>query len=179
MDKKTLLFIGVVFIGALYMLSKTETGKAIINSVTNLGINLIRYLEGLRLDVYKDEAGIYTVGYGHKVLPHDDLFPNTNKKSITEEEAINFLKQDLQIAENAVNKYVTVPLNEQQFNSLVSFIFNVGVSAFSGSTLLKKLNSGDYIGAANEFDRWVYANKNVSNILVSRRATEKTMFLTV
>ena len=134
------------------------------------GIQLIKSFEGLRLHAYQCQAGVWTIGYGHtKGVKKGDM--------ITELKAETLLVIDLQNSEYTVNKLVKAPLNQNQFDSLVSFVFNVGSGNFQKSTLLKKLNKKDYAGAANEFQKWIYANKKVSNGLKRRREAEKRLFL--
>jgi len=189
MKRWQLILLGIT--GLIIALAFTKTGQKIVTtaaqSITSLGINLVKYLEGAIRDndnnhvIYKDEAGYWTIGYGHKVIATDPYYPNTNIKTISETEAVNLLANDMEKAANSVRNYVTVPLSEGQFNSIVSFVFNIGIAAFVNSTILKKLNSGDYNGASNELDRWIYVTKDgqkiVSDILVSRREQEKTVFL--
>lgn len=134
------------------------------------GIDLIKELEGLRTEAYQCSAGVWTIGYGHT--------NNVRKgQKINELCAETYLTIDVQKCEYAINTSVKVPLTQNQFDSLVSFIFNVGVSAFKKSTLLKKLNNSDYIGASDEFGKWIYANKKISNGLKNRRNKEKELFL--
>lgn len=134
------------------------------------GINLIKSFEGLRLHAYKCPAGVWTIGYGHtKGVKKGDM--------ITELKAETLLIIDLQSFEYTINKLVKVPLTQNQFDALVSFVFNVGSANFQKSTLLRKLNNKDYNGAANEFGKWVYANKKVLPGLVKRREAEKELFL--
>ena len=139
-------------------------------TTSQAGIDLITSFEGCRLTAYQDSVGVWTIGYGHTSGVYQGM-------TITEEEAIAFLRQDLKTAENAVNNNVTYGINQNQFDALVSFTFNVGTGNFTSSTLLKKLNAGDVNGAANEFDRWIYAGGQVLEGLVRRRAAEKQMFL--
>ncbi|HJC23183.1 MAG TPA: glycoside hydrolase family protein [Candidatus Eisenbergiella merdavium] len=139
-------------------------------TTSQAGIDLITSFEGCRLTAYQDSVGVWTIGYGHTSGVYQGM-------TITEEEAIAFLRQDLKTAENAVNSYVTYAINQSQFDALVSFTFNVGTGNLSSSTLLKKLNAGDINGAANEFDKWIYAGGEVLEGLVRRRAAEKQMFL--
>lgn len=96
---------------------------------------------------------------------------------ITEKQANNLLAQDLKKADKAITRKVTVPLNQNQFDALSSFTFNVGRSNFANSTLLKKLNNKDYAGAANQFPNWVYSNKTKVEGLVNRRKDEQNLFL--
>lgn len=140
--------------------------------ISQTGIDLIKKFEGCSLKAYRCPAGILTIGYGHtnKVFV-DDV--------ITQEEAETLLKQDLIIHCNNVSKLVKVSLNQNQFDALVSFEYNVGYGAFSGATLLKLLNQGKYKEAAEQFDRWIYAGKKVLPGLVNRRKAEKELFLKV
>lgn len=138
--------------------------------VSQKGIKLIKNFEGCRLKAYKCPAGISTIGYGHtnKVLMGDE---------ITQAEAERLLKEDLLIHENNVSRLVKVPLTQSQFDALVCFEYNVGYGNFSNSTMLKKINAKDYKGAAEQFDKWVYANKKILPGLVKRRKAEKDLFL--
>lgn len=107
---------------------------------------------GFASEVYKCSSGENTIGYGHVVLP-DEHFT-----TITEEEAEELLRKDIAIAEDAINRYVKVPLTQNRFDALVSFVFNVGVKAFKSSTLLKKLNQGLYDEIDEELAKWVYVS---------------------
>ena len=135
---------------------------------TTPGIELIKQSEGFRSEPYKDVGGIWTVGYGH-----------TQKamNPISHEEAELLLKKDLKNAEKVIETHVKVPLTQNQFNALVSFIFNVGEGKFRGSTLLKLLNQGMYEEAAGQFTRWVYAGGAIQKGLIKRREAEKDLFL--
>lgn len=134
------------------------------------GIALIKRYEALRLKAYKDPVGIPTIGYGH--TGEDVALGQT----ITEEEADALLRTDLIEAETAITRAVRVPLNPNQFSALVSLTFNIGVGAFLKSTLLKKLNAGDYKGAQAQFDRWNKAGGKVLPGLVKRRNSEEEMY---
>lgn len=143
--------------------------------VSEKALELIKHFEGLRLEPYSDCRRQLAIGYGHHIKKAEQ-FPN----GITEKEAAQLLRKDLQCVQADVSRMVTVPLSQAQFDALVSFEFNVGPTNFRKSTLLKKLNEGDYAGASREFDRWIYAGKpaKVMAGLVRRRATEKAQFLT-
>lgn len=142
------------------------------------GIDQLKREEGLRLETYLDEAGIPTIGYGHT---GQDVIAG---QKITEQQADGLLRSDLARFEKAVNDYRAqmIPIEQHEYDAMVSFAFNVGTNAFKDSTLLKKFNAGDKEGAANEFTRWVYitqgGNKVVSFVLTARREREKKMFLT-
>ena len=137
---------------------------------SNNGINLIKQFEGCILSAYKCPAGVWTIGYGHTKDVKQGM-------KITTNQATNLLKEDLKTYENYVNKYVKVKLNQNQFDALVSFTFNCGGGALKSSTLLKKLNKGDYTGAANELLRWNKASGKVLAGLTRRRKAEKALFL--
>ena len=114
-----------------------------MNTSTN-GLALIKEFEGCKLDAYKCPANIWTIGVGHtKGVKEGDR--------ITESQALDLLREDMRWVENAIDKHVTAHLNQNQYDALASFIFNCGEFAFYSSTLLKKLNAGDYEGASNEF----------------------------
>ncbi|PHM70333.1 lysozyme [Xenorhabdus sp. KJ12.1] len=141
--------------------------------ISTKGLECIKQFEGLKLKAYPDPAtgGIpWTIGYGHtKGVKKGDV--------ITEQQAEVFLHDDLQPIYVTLRQLVRVPLNQGQFDALCSFIFNCGNGNFSGSTLLRKLNQGDYIGAAAEFPRWNKAAGKVMRGLDSRRASERQMFV--
>lgn len=133
---------------------------------------IIKDFEGLELEAYKCPADVLTIGYGHtKKVSAGDV--------ITEGEADILLALDVQDAERAVNAYVDVDINQNQFDALVSFVYNLGAGNFKSSTLLRKLNQGDYLGAANEFQRWNKAGGKVLRGLVRRREAEANLFIGV
>jgi lysozyme len=160
------------------------------------GLQIIKSFEGIEdgdpstvnLDPYVDPVGIWTIGWGHAIrykgsylTVEDDpngiicrsLFPN----GISYHEAENLLFEDLIIVQKQVDNCVEVYLHDNQFSALVSFTFNVGIGNLLESTLLKKLNMGDYLGAANEFPKWRKSNGKVFNGLVRRREAERNLFL--
>lgn len=135
------------------------------------GIDLIAQFEGCKTQAYYDIVGVLTIGYGHTGA---DVKKNM---IITQEQAQTLLKSDLLRFETTVNHYVTVPLTQNQFDALVCFVYNVGSGNFSSSTLLKLLNAGNYVGAADQFVRWNKAGGQVVNGLTNRRLAEKQLFL--
>jgi len=139
-------------------------------TIHKLGLTLIKEFEQLRLEVYKDSGDKDTIGWGHLVKSGEEF------ETITETEADTILTQDLKIAENAVNDLVTVPLSQWQYDSLVSFTFNVGRGNLLTSTILIYLNKGLYALATKEFERWVYAGGNKMAGLMARRRCEKIIF---
>lgn len=134
------------------------------------GLGLIKEYEGCRLTAYQDSVGVWTIGVGHT---------NGVKEGdkITQAQADDFLKQDLAVAEADVGRLVTVDLTQGQFDALVSFTFNLGAGNLSSSTLLARLNAGNYSAAAEQFGRWVFAGNVLQQGLVKRRAAEKALFL--
>ncbi|WP_191939625.1 lysozyme (plasmid) [Pantoea agglomerans] len=138
--------------------------------VSSRGLELIKQSEGIFLQAYRCPANVLTIGYGHTagVQPGD---------VITAKQADTFLQEDVAESVRAVNRLVTVPLTQNQFDALVSFVFNLGIGNFRTSTLLKKLNAGDYTGAADEFSRWVRAGGKQLPGLIKRRDAEKSLFL--
>jgi len=139
------------------------------NTLSRNGLDLIKGFEGLRLSAYQDAAGVWTIGYGHtgSVHPGD---------RITQAQAEALLQKDTAWAQQAVRDQVKVPLTQGQFDALTSFTFNLGAGALAKSTLLRKLNAGDYAGAQAEFGKWVHAGGQVLQGLVRRRAAEAELF---
>ncbi len=133
------------------------------------GINLIKKYEGCRLAAYKCPAGRWTIGYGHTSGVKAG-------QKITQKQAENYLKSDLKEYEKGVEKAVKVTLNQNQFDALISFTYNCGIGALISSTLLKKLNAGDYKGASKEFLKWNKSNGRVLNGLKRRRNAERALF---
>lgn len=131
----------------------------------------IKDAEGLRLTAYQDGGGVWTIGYGHTGA---DVRANL---TIPLSEAERLLTKDLKTAEGYVNTGVLVKLTQNQFDALVSFVYNVGGGAFQSSTLLKLLNAGDYEGAANQLPRWNKDNGKVVQGLINRREKERQLFL--
>jgi lysozyme len=144
--------------------------------ITNAaGLSLIRQAEGLRLRAYLCPANVWTIGIGTTVYPDGRKVQRGDK--CTEQQADRYLAHDLQEFERAVAAMVTVPLTGNQFASLVSLAYNVGIGALRGSTLLRLLNAGDYVNAANQFLRWNRGGGRVLPGLVKRRAAERALFL--
>lgn len=149
-------------------------------NISNVGLAVVKEFEGKHNKGYLCPAGIWTIGYGHT----GETFGNPTPKgmTITDEQIDTLLKQDMARFEKAVLRSVVVPLKQHQFDALVSFAFNVGAGALATSTLLKKLNAGDYAGAAEQFLVWnkatVDGKKVVLAGLTRRRQSERHMFLT-
>ena len=151
-------------------------GIAIDQMVVSLfGVDLICGFEGLRLKAYDDGVGVWTIGFGTTIYPNGIRVKKGD--TCTEAQAKAYMAHDLKKFESAVNNAVTVPINQNQFDALVSLAYNIGTGAFSKSTLVKKLNAGDIRGAADQFDVWVNAGGKRMQGLANRRAKEKEVFL--
>jgi lysozyme len=142
-------------------------------------LELIKKFEGFRSDAYLDPVGIPTIGYGTIRYPNGQKVKLGDK--ITEQQAEFFLKLKCdEIAEEASKLVSGISLNQNQFDALVSFCYNVGTGAFADSTLLKKLKDNDFGSAAKEFDNWVKGTVNGEKItlpgLVNRRKDERSLF---
>lgn len=141
--------------------------------ISDRGIELIKLFEGCKLEAYPDPATggePWTIGVGTTggVKPGD---------TCTLEQAIEWLKDDVEHADRAVTELVEVDLNQNQRDALISFIYNVGEGNFKSSTLLKLLNQGNYHGAAQQFLRWNKAAGKVMKGLTHRRIAEADLFL--
>lgn len=133
------------------------------------GKELIKSFEGFRLQSYQCLAGIWTIGYGHtRNVSRGDV--------MTRETAEHYFNESILQKEQIVKKLVTVSLNQQQFDALVSFVFNLGEGNFRRSTLLQKINQNDFAGASQEFKRWIYANGKQAPGLLRRRKAEEQLF---
>lgn len=139
------------------------------------GIALICSFEGYRHKAYDDGVGVWTIGYG------TTRYPSGNKVAkgdvTTPAQAREYMAHDLANFEAAVNELVKVALKQTQFDALVSLTYNIGINAFKNSTLLKKLNTGDFSGAAAQFLVWNKAGGKVMQGLVRRREREHNYFL--
>lgn len=144
-------------------------------SLSDNGMKLLEQFEGLRLEAYLDSAGIATIGWG------SIKYPNGNKvklgDKITKAQAKEYKLHDLKEFESTVNTSVKVPLTQNQYDALVSLSYNIGSGAFKNSTLLKKLNSSDYKGAAEQFLVWNKVNSKKVQGLVNRREAEQKLFI--
>jgi GH24 family phage-related lysozyme (muramidase) len=143
--------------------------------INQKSIDLIKSFEGLYLDAYKCSADVWTIGYGHTGMTHNDGTVHKGR-TITEERAEELLAYDMQYFEKVVQRLVTVEVNDDMFGALVSFAFNCGEGNLKKSTLLRKLNEGDYDGAAEQFIRWNKAGGKTLNGLTRRRASEERLF---
>ena len=137
---------------------------------SSTGLALTKQFEGCELKAYQDQVGVWTIGYGHT---------GTDVKkglTITEEQASILLAADVAWAVTCVNKSVKVAINQNQFDALVDFVFNLGCANLGQSTLLRLLNEGQYSDAAKEFLRWNRAGGKVVAGLTRRRQAEMDLF---
>ena len=137
--------------------------------ISDDGLRAIQHQEGFRAITYKDAAGLETVGYGHRLVA-EDYASQRFKNPITMYEALSLLREDVAKAESAINDWVKAPLEQHQFDALCSFVFNVGLAAFRGSTLLRELNAGRYDSIRTEFMRWIYVHDPVTQKAVRNQA---------
>lgn len=148
------------------------------------GRQLLEQWEGLRLTVYNDVAGFPTIGVGHLLTQSErssgkiTIGGETVKyaNGLTAQQADALLAQDLAAPENTVNSSVKVPLTQNQFDALVSFTFNVGGGAFTGSTLLKLLNQSQYEQVPSQLMRWNKSGGKEVAGLTTRRANEAKLW---
>lgn len=144
--------------------------------ITQDGLDLVKGCEGLRKQAYRCPAGVWTIGYGHTHSVKRDM-------TITEEQAEEYLQQDLVEAGEQIERLVRVPLTDHQFSALASFVFNAGAGNLESSTLLRRLNTGDYDAVPSELAKWVKATnpKTGKKVtlpgLVKRRAMEGELWL--
>ena len=148
--------------------AKAFTYRRTMN-IGNKGLEMIKHFEGLELGAYKCAAGVWTIGYGHiKDVQEGDV--------ITEQEADDMLVEELKEYENYINTLVKCDLNQNQFDALVSWVYNLGPANLQASTLLKVLNAGDYAGVPAQIMRWNKAGGKVLEGLTRRRQAEADLF---
>jgi len=137
--------------------------------ISQEGLSLIKKFEGCELESYKCAAGVWTIGYGSTNGVEEGM-------EISQERADMLLLEDVEIFEEAVNKLVEVSLEQNQFDALVSWTFNLGSTNLQNSTLLKVLNNKDYEGVPSQIKRWNKAGGEVLQGLVRRREAEALLF---
>lgn len=134
------------------------------------GLSLIKSFEGLRLQAYQDSVGVWTIGYGATRSVQPGM-------KVSKEQAERMLLNDVQRFEPEVERLITSPLNQNQWDALISFTYNLGAANLASSTLRRLLNAGSYAAAAEQFPRWNKAGGRVLAGLVRRRAAERDLFL--
>ena len=154
-----------------------------MNTISTNGLNIIKNFEGLSLSAYRDEAGVWTIGYG-STRYHDGKPVKPGDKLASELQADALLRNTMGQYEDAVNSRVKASLTQNHFDALVSFTYNVGTGGLEESTLLVKLNERNYAEAAAHFLAWdkitdpKTGQKVISEILLQRRKEESRLFLT-
>ena len=138
--------------------------------ISNNGLDLVKHFEGLVLKAYKCPAGVWTIGYGHT----KDVQPGD---SWSEDHADHMLEVEMEEYEKYINDLVEVELNQNQFDAMVSWVYNLGVGNLQSSTLLKVLNAGDYAGVPEQIMRWNKAGGKVLEGLTRRRQAEADLFV--
>ena len=133
------------------------------------GVNLIKSFEGCRTVAYQDAVGVWTIGYGHTIDVKEGM-------TITQHQCDVMLEVDIETYENYVNEQVNVSLTQNQFDALVSWVYNLGPTNFRKSTMLKVLNAGKYEEVPFQMKRWVHANGKILKGLVLRREAEAELF---
>ena len=138
--------------------------------ISNNGLELIKHFEGLVLKAYKCPAGVWTIGYGHTkdVQPGDEW---------SESNADHMLEVEMEEYEGYVNNSVTAPINQDQFDALVSWVYNLGGGNLNASTMLKVLNAGQYEEVPAQMMRWNKAGGKVLEGLTRRRQAEANLFM--
>lgn len=145
------------------------------------GLEMIMKAEGWVPTVYLCQAGHPTIGYGHLITPEERKAGTFEGRTLTEAEGLALLQQDVRRFEVGIGKLVKVKLSQNQFDALVDFAFNLGLEALKNSTLLRRLNDGDY-NLAGEFSKWCRARNpktgrlEVLSGLVRRRKREADLF---
>ena len=134
------------------------------------GLSLIKKFEGCELYAYQCSAGVWTIGYGHT----KDVEPGMQ---ITKEDAEEMLVEELHEYESYVNDFVTAPLSQNQYDAMVSWVYNLGPANLKASTMLKVLNAGEYEEVPAQIKRWNKAGGKVLEGLIRRREAESLLFL--
>ena len=133
------------------------------------GTEILKYFEGCKLTAYQDSVGVWTIGYGHTKGVYDGM-------TITQDEAERMLLDELVEYEGYVANMVTVPLNQEQFDALTVWVYNLGPTNLKSSTLLKRLNEGNFDDVPNQIKRWDKAGGKQLAGLTKRRAAEARHF---
>ena len=137
--------------------------------ISQEGLSLIKKFEGCKLEAYKCAANVWTIGYGSTKGVKEGM-------EISQERAEMLLLEDVEMFENSVNKLVEVSLEQNQFDALVCWTYNLGPTNLNNSTMLKLLNAGDYHTVPNQMKRWNKSNGEVLEGLVRRREAEALLF---
>tara|TARA_R100001163_G_scaffold24433_1_gene20282 strand:+ start:23 stop:523 length:501 start_codon:yes stop_codon:yes gene_type:complete len=137
--------------------------------ISQEGLSLIKKFEGCELEAYKCAAGVWTIGYGSTKGVEEG-------NTITQEEADKLLLDEMEEYEGYINDMVKVDLKQNEFDALVSWVYNLGSSNLSSSTLLQKLNTKEWDDVPNQIKRWNKAGGKVLQGLIRRREAEALLF---
>ena len=149
-------------------------GGDVMRHITDQGLDLIKRFEGFSPTIYICPGGWPTIGYGHVVRKHErDRF----EAGINEDAGATLLRHDVGVSESAVLRLIQVPLDEGQFDALVSFTFNLGAGALQRSTLRRKVNREEHGAVPAEFRRWVWASGQKLTGLERRREAEASLYV--
>lgn len=143
----------------------------VINITSQQGIDLIKAFEGFSASVYQCPAGYPTIGYGH-LVKGNEVFD----RPISRSQADTLLRDDVRFAEHAVSRWIRVALTQGQFDSLVSFTFNLGSGALQRSTLRRVINRGHHHEVPRQLKRWVWSGGHKLKGLVRRRHAEALLY---
>lgn len=149
-------------------------------SISQKGINFIQSFEGYSSKAYDDGVGVWTIGWGTTIKSNGQKVKKGDVA--TKEQSLEYFRNDLKSFESAVNRLVKVNIDQDQYDALVSFTYNVGIGALTGSTALKKINQGDLRGGADAMLSWNKGTVNGKKVelkgLTRRRNAERELFLT-
>ena len=163
-------------IGEIYDMVHQKPKLKIEMKISEKGLDLIKEFEGYKNTPYLCPAGVATIGYG-STRYNDGRKVTMSDTSISEVFATQMLQHQCNtIYGDAVNDYTTIMNNQNHFDALTSFTYNLGTGNLKSSTLLRKHNAGDFDGAGEEFGKWIYANGFMLKGLTNRRAKEKELY---
>lgn len=149
--------------------------------ISQKGINFIQSFEGYSSKAYDDGVGVWTIGWGTTIKPNGQKVKKGDVA--TKDQSLEYFKHDLKSFELAVNRLVKVNINQDQYDALVSFTYNVGIGALTGSTALRKINQGDLKGGADAMLSWNKGTVNGKKVelkgLTRRRNAERNLFLSI
>jgi lysozyme len=170
MNKLVLILLWIFSIIAVIHVTNRYTHiEENLMAIAESTLDFITKEEGSRNKAYKDSKGLPTIGVGHLIKADE---PHLLTATLSDQEVKDLLKNDLKWCSEAVESSIKVPLSQKQFDALYSLCFNIGEGAFRKSTVVRRLNEGDYKGAADAIEMW-----NKPAVLINRRKREKALFL--
>ena len=162
---------GLTIFAKVIGFSLTESAQ---RDISELGFQLIREFEGFSVQAYLDTGGVWTIGFGTIKYPNGKRVVKGDV--CTQSAAEQWLKNDSKWVDACLDKHIKTNVNQNQFDALASFVYNIGETAFIKSTMLTLINQNSMISAASQFDRWVFDNGKRIQGLVNRRAKERKLF---